>query len=132
MSCSDPIADMLTIIRNGVMAGKKKVAFSHSRIKEGLARVLVEEGYLSRFEVLDTEPARTINVYLKYGKDGEQVIHEIRRVSRPGRRLYRGRKDLKPVLAGYGISVVSTSKGVLSDRACREANLGGEVLCVLH
>lgn len=132
MSCTDPIADMLTVIRNGIMAGKDLVAFPHSRVKEGIAKVLQEEGYISRFEVLDTLPSRTIKVHLKYGPNGEQVIHELRRVSKPGRRIYSSKTELKPVCGGFGIRVLSTSKGILSDRACRQANLGGEVLCVLH
>lgn len=132
MSCSDPIADMLTIIRNGVMAGKGTVSFPHSRLKGSICEVLKDEGYLTRVEVLETQPAKTIRVGLKYDDEGASVIHEIKRVSRPGRRIYRNRSDLKPVIRGFGITVVSTSKGVLSDRACRAANIGGEVLCAIR
>lgn len=128
MSCSDPIADMITVIRNGVMVGKTEVSVPHSKIKEGICQVLVDEGYVTRFDVLETQPAKTIKVNLKYGPTGEQVIHEIRRVSKPGRRIYRKRAELRPIINGFGISVVSTSKGVLSDRACRAGNIGGEVL----
>lgn len=132
MSCSDPIADMLTVIRNGAMVAKDTVGFPHSRLKESICEVLKDEGYLTRVEVLDTRPAKTIRVGLKYDDDGASVIHEIKRVSRPGRRVYRNRRDLKPVIRGFGITVVSTSKGVLSDRAARAANIGGEVLCEIR
>ena len=129
MSCSDPIADALTIIRNGIQAGKNEVQFPHSKIKEGVCEVLKDEGYLSRVEVMDTKPARTIKVALKYSEDGESVIHNIKRISKPGLRTYNGKKELAPVLQGYGIAIVSTNKGILSDRVCRQMNIGGEVLC---
>ena len=132
MSCTDPIADALTVIRNGLMAGKDNVSFPHSRIKEGICRVLEEEGYIARADVLETQPARTINVQLKYSDDGEGVIHAIKRISKPGRRLYTKSTELKPIIGGFGISIVSTSKGVLSDRAARAAKVGGEVICTVH
>lgn len=131
MSCSDPIADMLTCIRNAVQVNKATVSFPHSNIKAGICQVLVDEGYVSRFEVLDTKPARSIRVALKYGQDGERVINEIRRVSKPGCRVYSGGRKLKPVINGFGISILSTAKGILSDRACRSGNIGGEVLCTV-
>ncbi len=129
MSCSDPIADALTIIRNGIQAGKQEVKFPHSNIKEGLCNVLKDEGYLRRVDVLDTKPARTIKVGLKYADDGESVIHHIKRISKPGLRSYKGGSDLREVLNGFGIAIVSTNKGILSDRVCRKMNIGGEVLC---
>lgn len=129
MSCSDPIADALTIIRNGIQAGKKEVKFNHSKIKEGLCQVLKDEGYITRVDVLDTQPARTIKVGLKYSDDGESVIHHIKRVSKPGIRTYKGGGELKDILHGFGIAIVSTNKGILSDRVCRKMNIGGEVLC---
>ncbi len=132
MSCSDPIADMLTVIRNGTQAGQNRVKFPHSNIKVGICQVLLDEGYIARFETLDTVPARTIQVHLKYGSDGERVINRITRVSKPGCRVYRAGKDLKPIINGFGITILSTSKGILSDRACRAANMGGEVLCVVQ
>lgn len=131
MSCSDPIADMLTCIRNAVSANKGTVKFPHSNIKEGICKVLAEEGYISRFDVVDTQPARTIKVALKYGADGERVINEIRRISKPGCRVYSGGRKLKPVINGFGISILSTAKGVLSDRHCRSSNIGGEVICTV-
>jgi small subunit ribosomal protein S8 len=122
---------MLTVIRNGVMAEKDVVNVPHSKIKVGICQVLVDEGYIRRFDVLDTQPAKTIKVALKYGPEGEHVIREIKRVSKPGCRVYRSRSELKPIIHGYGISIVSTSKGVLSDRACHSGNIGGEVLCTV-
>lgn len=129
MSCSDPIADALTVIRNGLEAGKAQVTFPYSKIKEGICKVLMAEGYLSRVDVLDTKPARTLKVGLKYSLDGERVIHSIQRVSTPGRRVYAGSQELKPVVNGFGVAVLSTNKGILSDRAAREQRVGGEVLC---
>lgn len=131
MSCSDPIADMLTCIRNAVQANKSTVKFPHSKIKEGICEVLLDEGYITRIDVLDTEPAKTIKVGLKYGQDGERVINEIRRVSKPGCRVYSGGRKLRPVINGFGISILSTAKGILSDRKCRTGNIGGEVLCTV-
>jgi len=129
MSCNDPIADMLTVIRNGILAAKSQVDVPYSRIKEGIAEVLTAEGFVAKVSVLDTKPARTLRIALKYGQDGEPVIHAIDRVSTGGRRRYAGRSELKPIIRGFGISVVSTSQGILSDRDCRKRKLGGEVLC---
>jgi len=131
MSCTDPIADMLTVIRNGLMAGKKAVTVKHSQIKTGICQVLKEEGYIERFDVLETQPARSLQIQLKYGAHGEAVIHELSRVSTPGCRIYKGRGDLKPVLRGFGIAILSTSKGILSDRVCRKQRIGGEVICAV-
>ncbi len=131
MSQTDPIADLLTVIRNGVLANKATVSVPWSQVKQGIAQVLKDEGYLSRIDVLDTKPAKTLQVVLKYADTGEPVIHDITRVSTPGRRLYAGRKELKPIIRGFGVSIVSTSQGILSDRACRQRKLGGEVLCVV-
>jgi small subunit ribosomal protein S8 len=112
MSCTDPIADLLTVIRNGLAANKKSVTVPFSKIKH-------------------TKPAKTIQVALKYGPLGEPVIHEIARVSTPGLRQYAARNELKPIIRGFGISILTTSKGILSDRVCRKQRLGGEVLCVV-
>lgn len=131
MSCSDPIADMLTIIRNGLLANHRTVSITHSQIKAGIAQVLKDEGYIDRFDVLDTKPARTIQIGLKYGPHGERAIHEIERVSTPGCRVYIRRSQLKPIIRGLGISILSTSRGILSDRACKKQNLGGEVICLV-
>jgi len=129
MSCTDPIADMLTVIRSGVRAAKSQVDGPYSKIKDGIAKVLNVEGFVGTVSVLDTKPARTLRIALKYGQDGEPVIHSIDRISTGGRRMYAGRSDLKPIIRGFGIAVISTSQGILSDRDCRKRKLGGEVLC---
>jgi small subunit ribosomal protein S8 len=129
MSCTDPIADMLTVIRNGLLAAKNQVDVPHSRIKEGIAKVLKAEGYVSEVTTLDTKPAKTLRIVLKYGTQGEPAIHAIDRVSTGGRRVYSGRSNLKPIIRGFGVSILSTSQGILSDRDCRKRKLGGEVLC---
>ncbi len=129
MSCTDPIADMLTVIRNGLLAAKSSVNVPYSQIKESVAKVLNAEGFVGGVTVLDTKPARTLRISLKYGSDGEPAIHAIDRVSKGGRRVYAGRSELKPIIRGFGISIVSTSQGILSDRDCRKRKLGGEVLC---
>jgi small subunit ribosomal protein S8 len=131
MSCTDPIADLLTVIRNGLAAGKKSVTVPHSVIKQGICRVLKDEGYIGNCDVLDTKPARSLKIQLKYGANGEAVIHDIKRVSTAGRRHYAGRKELRPIIRGFGISIVTTSRGILSDRACRQQKLGGEVICTV-
>src|SRR4051812_1940171 len=100
MSCTDPIADMLTVIRNGLMANKPTVKVKHSQIKQGICQVLKDEGYITRIDVLDTKPAKTLQIGLKYGPGGEAVIHDVTRVSTPGLRRYAGRGELKPVLRG--------------------------------
>jgi len=126
---TDPIADMLTRIRNAVRIERPEVELSASKVKRGLADVLKREGYIWDWEEVEAKPANQLRLYLKYGPNGEKVIRHIKRVSRPGRRIYRGVTELKPVLNGLGISVVSTSRGVMSDREARQGKLGGEVLC---
>ena len=127
---TDPIADMLTRIRNGQTARKAEVRMPSSKLKAGIARVLKEEGYIEDYEVSEEGGKATLTIRLKYYR-GEPVIERIERVSRPGLRVYRGRDELPKVLGGYGIAVVSTSKGVMSDRAARKAGHGGEVLCIV-
>lgn len=126
---TDPIADMLTRIRNAVLVGKPDVTIPSSGTKLAVAEVLLREGYIECFDIVEKPVQNDIRVGLKYGSAGERVITHIERVSRPGRRVYRGVDELRPVLRGLGICVVSTSKGVLSDREAREARVGGEVLC---
>lgn len=128
---TDPIADMLTRIRNGVSVERPFVEVPASKVKRGLAEVLKREGYIWDWQEMEAAPVNSLRLDLKYGPNGEKVIQKIRRVSKPGRRVYSGAKDLAPVLNGLGISVVSTSSGVLSDREARQKNLGGEVLCEL-
>lgn len=126
---TDPIADMLTRIRNGVRVERPSVEVPLSKVKRGVAEVLKREGYIWDFEEVEASPVNSLRLDLKYGPNGERVIQKIQRVSKPGRRVYSRANELAPVLNGLGISVVSTSRGVLSDREARQKNLGGEVLC---
>lgn len=128
---TDPIADMLTRIRNAVRIERPFVDMPTSGIRRGIAQTLKDEGYIWEYEEIDTVPARTLRLALKYGPNGERVISRIDRVSKPGRRLYRGYKMLKPVLAGMGIHILSTPKGVMSDRQARADKVGGEVLAII-
>ena len=131
MSMTDPIADMLTRIRNAVSIYQKRTSIPYSRLKEGVLRVLKEEGFIVDYRVAEEGVRRVLFVYLKYGEGGEQAINRIERVSKSSRRIYRPVEELQkhPVLEGMGIAVVSTSKGVLSDKECIKQNVGGEVLC---
>jgi small subunit ribosomal protein S8 len=126
---TDPIADMLTRIRNAVRIEHAHVDMPLSKVKRGLADVLKREGYIWGWTEVDNEPLKKLRIELKYGPNGERVIRHIRRVSKPGRRVYSRAVDLRPVLQGLGITVLSTSRGVISDREARQRNLGGEVLC---
>lgn len=128
MATSDPIADMLTSIRNGGKAGFAKVDIPGSKIKLELVRVLKEQGYIKDYKYLENEAQVSIRIYLKYVSDGKPSIFGIERVSKPSRRVYSKSKQIKPVLNGLGISVVSTSRGVMTDKQAKEANIGGEIL----
>jgi small subunit ribosomal protein S8 len=132
MSLSDPIADMLTRIRNGLRARMDIVNVRASGICEGICRVLKEEGYIADYKRVDDDKQGLLRVYLKYGPTGEDVVTEIQRVSKPGCRVYAGVEDLPRPLDGMGISIVSTSKGILSDRQCRDQKVSGEVLCTVY
>jgi small subunit ribosomal protein S8 len=129
MSMQDPIADMLTRIRNAQMARKETVSMPASRIKEAIATVLRDEGYVDGFEV-EGDTKRTLTVTLRYFR-GKAVIEEIDRVSRPGLRIFRGSDELPSVRGGLGVAIVSTNKGVMTDRAARAQGVGGEVLCTV-
>lgn len=131
MPISDPIADMLTRIRNANAVGKPRVRVKRSKVCLGVARVLKEEGFIVDYMSIDDTNQGEIEIDLKYGERGEKVIREIHRASRPGRRVYRAVDDLQRVLDGLGIAVVSTSRGVMSDRQCRKERVGGEVLCTV-
>lgn len=126
---TDPIADMLTRIRNAVRVERPHVEMPLSKVKRGLAEVLKREGYIWDWEEVEAQPARQIRLHLKYGPNGERVIRHIRRVSKPGRRVFSPATKLKPILNGLGITIISTSRGVISDREARQRKLGGEVLC---
>jgi small subunit ribosomal protein S8 len=131
MSLTDPIADMLTRIRNGVRSGKTQVGVKASKVCKSIAEVLKQEGYIQDYDVIDDGHQGLIRVTLKYDPEGRPVIQRIDRTSTPGRRVYSSADDLPKVLGGMGIVIVSTSKGVMSDRACRQAHIGGEVLCMV-
>ena len=130
MSMQDPVADMLTRIRNAQMAGKAEVAMPASKLKSAVANVLQEEGYVSGFRNEDVDGKPNLLIDLKYYQ-GKPVILEIDRVSRPGLRAYAGKDELPKVRGGLGVAIVSTSKGVMTDRAARAAGVGGEVLCTV-
>ena len=131
MSLSDPIADMLTRIRNAVRNHVSRVTVLNSKVCAGIARVMKEEGYVADFDVIDDGRQGLIRIELKYGPRGENIINTLKRESKPGRRVYRGKDKLTRPKGGLGIAVVSTSSGVLSDRQCREKNIGGELLCTI-
>jgi small subunit ribosomal protein S8 len=131
MTLSDPIADMLTRIRNAVRINREQVNIKSSNLCLGIANVLKKEGYVLDYDRIDDGFQGIIRVNLKYDQDGGSVIREITRTSKPGRRVYSAVGDLPRVLGGMGIAIVSTSKGVMSDNDCREANIGGEILCTV-
>ena len=126
---TDPIADMLTRIRNAVRIERPHVDIPISKVKRGVAEVLKREGYIWDWQEVEADPIGNLRIDLKYGPNGERVIQRLRRVSTPGRRVYSRSKKLQPILNGMGITIISTSRGVVSDREARQQNLGGEVLC---
>ena len=126
---TDPVADMLTRIRNANAVSQASTSMPASKLKVGIAEVLKEEGYIRGYEVIPDKPVSRLEVQLKYGPDGEHVIREIARVSKPGRRMYTRVKDIPTVLRGLGIHILSTPQGVVSDRTARRDSVGGEVLC---
>lgn len=129
MSMQDPVSDMLTRIRNAQMVGKQSVSMPSSNLKANIAKVLSDEGFVGNFEV-SGDIKKELSIELKYF-DGKPVILEIDRASRPGLRHYAGTSDIPPVRGGLGVAIISTSKGVMSDRAARAAGIGGEVLCTV-
>jgi small subunit ribosomal protein S8 len=129
---SDPISDMLTRIRNAVRVRRQYVEIPSSSLKVGIAKVLQEEGYILGYDVIEDTKQGILRIELRYGPRGEDIINKIDRVSRPGRRVYSKVDDLPRVLDGLGTMIVSTSQGVLGDRACREKKVGGEVLCKVY
>jgi small subunit ribosomal protein S8 len=130
MSMNDPIADMLTRIRNAQAVAKKTVSMPASKIKSGIAEVLKAEGYIADFGVADSDGKPTLTIELKY-QQGRGVIDRLERVSRPGLRQYRGKDELPRVLSGLGVAIVSTSGGIMTDASARQQGVGGEVLCVV-
>lgn len=128
---TDPIADMLTRIRNALMAGHDHVEIPGSVIKGEIAKVLTEEGYLESYKVTEEGVKKTITIKLKYGPDGKAAVDEIKRISKPSRRVYVGKDDIPRVMGGMGISILSTSNGIMTGVAARNKKIGGEILCTV-
>jgi len=129
MSMTDPIADLLTRIRNGHLARHETTDVPASKIKAEIVRILCDEGYVTAYEQLEVDGRPVLRIQLKYDKDGRKAIVGIERRSRPGRRVYRGRDEIPAVMDGLGVTIVSTSRGLMTGNACRRLGLGGEVLC---
>ena len=129
MNITDPIADMLTRVRNALEARHPKVDVPASKLKAEIARILKEEGFIANYKVADEEGKRTIKIYLKYGPDSQPVISRIARISRPGRRVYVGQKEIRKVLGGMGINILTTPRGVMTGRTAYRERVGGEILC---
>jgi small subunit ribosomal protein S8 len=129
MKTSDPLSDLLTRLRNGMRAGHDKVDVPSSRVKEAVLKVLEEEGYIASFRKVQDVGRPVLRVGLKYDAEGEPIVTGLERVSRPGRRVYAKADDIPSVLGGLGMSIVSTSKGIVTDKKARQSRLGGEVLC---
>jgi small subunit ribosomal protein S8 len=129
MIVTDPIADMLTRIRNAITAKHTEVLIPASRTKNEIAGILLNEGYIASSELVDSGNFKSIKIVLKYGPNGEKVIQGLKRISKPGLRVYSDAKDMPKVLNGLGIAIVSTNKGIMTDKQARTSNLGGEVLC---
>lgn len=129
MTMTDPIADMLTRIRNANSAGHKTVEVPASKIKKSIAQILQDEGYIGCFEVKEDGKQGVINIEMKYGPENEKVITGIKKISKPGLKVYAKANDVPKVLGGLGIAIISTSNGVVSDKKARELGVGGEVIC---
>jgi small subunit ribosomal protein S8 len=132
MSVNDPIADFLTRIRNAGMAGHETVEMPHSKVKAEMARILTEQGYVESYSERGEGAKKKLVVELKYDPDGRRAIRGLRRMSRPGRRVYRKQANIPRVLDGLGVAILSTSRGILTDHEARRAGLGGEVLCFVY
>ncbi len=129
MSMTDPIADMLTRIRNGNLAKQDKVDIPASNFKAGIAKVLKNEGYIKNSKIIKDRKQGLLRVYLKYGPKNERTIEGIKRVSKPGRRIYSGFEEIPKIRGGLGIMIISTSKGIMTDREARKKKMGGELIC---
>jgi small subunit ribosomal protein S8 len=132
MSVNDPIADFLTRIRNAGMARHEKVEIPHSRMKAEMARILKEQGYISDYSEKSAGAEKRLIIELKYSSDGQRAITGLRRMSRPGRRVYRKQTNIPRVLDGLGVAILSTSRGILTDHEARRVGVGGEVLCFVY
>ena len=131
MSLSDPISDMLTVLRNANSAKKEKVDIPASKLKMEIIKIFKNEGYIKNFKLIEEGIRSYIRIYLKYTQAGDSIIHNMKRVSKPGLRVYRRRSELPRILNGYGTTIISTSNGVLTDKKAREQSVGGEVICYI-
>jgi len=131
MAMTDPVADMLTRIRNANTAGHADVEIPASKIKKNIAEILLKEGYIKGFEIVETEPQNIIKIQMKYGPDKKRVISGIKRISKPGLKVYAKKDEVPKVLGGLGIAIISTSNGILTDKQARELGVGGEVVCMV-
>ncbi|MBN2324410.1 MAG: 30S ribosomal protein S8 [Spirochaetes bacterium] len=131
MSLSDPISDMLTVLRNANRAKKEKVDIPASKLKMEIIKIFKNEGYIKNFKLIEEGSRSYIRIYLKYTQAGDSIIHNMKRVSKPGLRVYRRKSELPRIFNGYGTTIISTSKGVLTDKKAREQNVGGEVICYI-
>ena len=129
MAVIDPIADMLTRIRNGLMLRRTFVLVPRSKVKVAIAQILLDEGFIQGYEVTDERPQPNIRVWLKYDEKRKPVLTDLKRVSKPGRRVYKGKQELPWVLSGMGVVIVSTPRGLMTDREARRQGLGGEIIC---
>ena len=132
MSLTDPVSDFLTRVRNAIKARQPKVDVPHSKLKLEIARILKEEGYIANFKTTDEEGRKVLRVYLKYSPDSSSPISDLKRISRPGCRVYVGHSDIPRVLGGMGINILTTPKGVMTGRQARKEGVGGEVLCEIY
>lgn len=131
MSMTDPLADLLTRMRNALTAKHDRLDVPHSKLKTSLCGVLKSEGFIDDYEVVENPPQDTLRIFLRYNAEGAPAALRLKRISKPGRRVYRGADDIKPVLNGLGVAIVSTSSGLMSDRQARAQRVGGEILCEL-
>jgi small subunit ribosomal protein S8 len=129
MSMTDPIADLLTRIRNALLAKHDRLDVPNSKLKQGICALLKQEGYIEDFEIVEGEPDNQLRIYLSYTQEGTPAIRRLARVSKPGRRVYKEAAEIKQVLNGLGVAIISTSRGLLTDREAREQRVGGEVVC---
>lgn len=129
MALTDPIADMLTRIRNGIRARHQRVDMPNSKLKTEIARILRDEGYIANFKIVEEEKKKVLRVFLRYDAEGENAISNLERISRPGRRVYVGTGEIPRVLGGLGVTILTTPRGLMTGKSARKAGVGGEVLC---
>jgi small subunit ribosomal protein S8 len=129
---TDPIADLLTRIKNGLRVKKKQVSAPYSKIKVGILKILKEKNLIQGFKIQENGVKKNFIIYLKYDENGEPLIEDLKRVSKPGRRVYAGYKDLKPLKGGFAFRIISTSRGLMTDEEARKRKLGGEIICEVY